>query len=73
MHFKVLPYEFYPSTDNRIVIRQQRTLSKDDAQHIVLDRGQMKVFISHLQQFVDRLSVEAMCTEVSTLFEEPKR
>lgn len=73
MHWKILPYEFYTSTENRIVIRQQRTLSQSDAKHVVLDPGQVRVFIDHLQQFMNMCEADCRRKEVEDLLKEIKR
>lgn len=67
-HFNIHPYEFFKNSDGNIVIRQQFMRSSPGA--VVLTRGQMNVFIEHLQWFVDHFDGEDRRAEVENLLKE---
>ena len=70
-YFNIHPYEFFKNSDGNIVIRQQLMRSSPGA--VVLTRGQMNVFIEHLQWFLERFDAEKRRDEVEDLLKEIKR
>ncbi len=70
-YFKIHPYEFFKNSERKIVIRQQ--FVSRTPQDIVLSRGQMEVFIEHLQWFLERWDAEKRRDEVEDLLKEIKR
>ena len=70
-YFNIHPYEFFKNSERKIVIRQQ--FVSRTPQDIVLSRGQMEVFIEHLQWFLERFDAEKRRDEVEDLLKEIKR
>lgn len=70
-HFNIHPYEFFKNSERKIVIRQQ--FVSRTPQDIILSRGQMEVFIEHLQQFLELFDAEKRRDEVEDLLKEIKR
>lgn len=73
MYFNIHPYEFYTNTKGHIVIRQRFDAVERYWQNVVLSRWQMEVFISHLQQFLERSDDEARTNEVRMTIEKSQK
>jgi hypothetical protein len=68
MQFNIQPYSFLNTPEGKILIRQYYI--KNTPQEIELSRGQMAVFIEHLQQFIERSDAEKRRAEVEGLLKE---
>lgn len=70
-YFNIYPYEFFKNYEGKIVIRQ-RFVSRAP-QEIILSRGQMEVFIEHLQWFLERFDAEKRRIEVEEMIEQSQK
>lgn len=70
-YFNIQPYSFLTTPEGKILIRQY--FVKNQCQEIELSRGQMAVFIEHLEQFIERSDAEKRRAEVDNLLKEIKR